>query len=144
METSEKHISEIDEELYGALLSANERIKGAGGNLVIISMIVGILFSFAVQLQWFEQFFDVDLSRIRHWSVYLVNAVICFFLGGILCDIFEKSAYRKYKQDIFYLARRADLSKYQLVANIAGDEDLTNIAEWLKKDTSGDKLHESV
>ncbi|MFT6836328.1 MAG: hypothetical protein ACJA0H_002377 [Francisellaceae bacterium] len=140
MENKKEYISEVDKELYGALLLANERISSAGGNLVIVFIILGIVISFGVHGHWIERWIGVDLASIHNWYFYISCPIICFLIAVMLCSIPSNRAYKRYRPDILRLANQAGMSQYRLIAMIGSDKDLKDIADCLKKDTSLDVL----
>ena len=136
MEDNKKQISHIDDELHGALLSANEKINAAGSNLMYVGIILALSIPLAIHVEWIEQLGSFSLESIRNWYSYLFIAFVCILISFILFSIPEKRAYKQYRHDISTLAAKVGLSKYELVASIEGDENLKAVSSWIKKDTS--------
>ena len=131
-------LSEEHEELYGALLAADQVVSDSGSGWLLfgaIGLTIGLVVG--IEFEWFDDVLGRDLAKLRHWGVYIGIGVIMFFAFGALVQVTETMAYRRVRGEIHREVRSAGLSWNALLARTAEDQALKNLVEKLRKDDVG-------
>ena len=136
---SRDELREEHEDLYGALLAADQRIDDSGSGWLLFGAIffaVGLVIG--IEFEWFDRIFGLDLADTRHWAVYIGIGVVTFFAFGALVVVSETKAYRGIRDELHREAWRAGISWNVLLARTAKDESLKHVVQQMRKDRTMD------
>lgn len=136
-EANLRPLSEEKPELYGRLLAVSEILSDAGSNFVLFAMITVAGICLTIYMNWTDTILGIDVERLQSFWVYAFALTACFFLSGHVALWIEASTYRRHRNDLIQAIRVAGLTRWYLLARISQDEDLSNIVEKLKTDSSG-------
>lgn len=126
--------SDVDEQLYGKLLEVNAALKDAGGVLIIVYALVLLAAYLALWFGWYESLSLLKGADLNNVWVYLIVFVVVFFVWIAHFEFVQWWCYRRNRFELFDHIQRSAVSRYQLLAWIAHDKLLSNVAEALKRD----------
>lgn len=121
-------------ELYGALLSANQKLESAGGTIMILLLALGGVVCLAAGQKWIDALIKTNCDFLREWWGYVGIMVAALMLGGFLSELRERRVFASVRGELFHLMEDAGFSRYTLIATLEGSETLAKVAEHLKKD----------
>jgi len=127
-------LAEEKPELYGHLLAVSEVLSDAGASLVVFSMLLVAAICLTVHMQWIDTFLRVDIEHLRSIWVYGFALAASFFVVGQIAVWVEAAAYRRHREELIQSIHRAGIGRWHLLARIAEDEQLENVADHMKKD----------
>ena len=133
-------LQQTEPRLYGALLSANDRINDSFGcGLMTIAVFSVALPCLGLHWQLFHHFStDVETQRflegLRSWWVYSLFAFAAFTFWIKVNGLIEGMAYQGERQEISREASRCNLEKLEILAAIEGDSSVSVISKQLKID----------
>ena len=126
-------------DLYGQLLSANERIDRAGNTLGCLTTIlwgVGLVTLIAGLV---PHLFNVPIERFQSGWAYLVFSIVVLILWFTVEGVLEHRAYHALKPELADAIRRAGYTREALLTAIHGDDAVDDIAAELKADDDYDE-----
>ena len=105
--------------------------------LLVAAIVVTLAAILGLQVEWYDDLLDRDLSEVRNWGTYVGFLVAGFFGLGASVNIAERIAYRRARAEIHEEARRAGIGWNALLARTADDESLEHVVPCLRKDSTG-------
>jgi hypothetical protein len=134
-EANLRSLAEEKPELYGHMLAINENLSDAGSSMVVFPMLGVAGICLMIHMSWIDTFLGIEIEKLRSFWVYLFAVVAGFFLFGQIAVWLEAAAYSRQRGSLVEAVGRAGLNRWQLLARIAQDDDLSNVAEKLKTDS---------
>lgn len=122
-------------ELHGRLLQANEGIKSAGGWMLIFGTLAVAAGCLAIHLNWLDSILGAKAESLRSFWLYGFAIVASFFVLAWITDRMESMVYRRFRSSIINALPAARITPHQLISLIEGDAALSNVAQYLKKDS---------
>ncbi len=119
-----------ESELYGLLMTVNERISNAGTGLAFFGLGATLFAILALALDWFE---IKETQNLRNWWVYVLMASGGLVVTGWLTGLQENAAFRASERELERALDQARLSRYTLLTMIKDDDELDSLTELLKK-----------
>jgi len=127
-------LDEAHPELYGHLLQVSEELSDAGSNLVWMGVAAVAGICLAIHMQWLNSVLGIDAERLRSLWVYGFVMVVAFFFFGFVSEQMERRIYARRRGELMRTIRQAGFTARTLLARIAKQEDLKNVADKLKTD----------
>ena len=121
-------------ELYGHLLQVSEELSDAGCNLILMGVAAVAGICLAIHMQWLDSVLGIDAERLRSLWVYGFAMVVAFFFSGFVSEQMERRVYARRRGELMRTIRQAGFTARTLLARIAKQEDLKDVAGKLKTD----------
>jgi hypothetical protein len=131
----------IDDQLYGKLLEVNAALKDAGGVLIIVYALVLLTTYSALWFGWYQSLVFLQGADLNVVWVYLIVFVVVFFVWIAHFEFLQWWCYRRNRPELLDHIQRAALNRYDLLARIADDKSVANVAEMLKRDRWTETSH---
>lgn len=123
------------EELYGFLLSLNQRLAEAAAiprwivRFVFLSLILGL------HLDWFSDLaLPINFEKLQNWWVYGLIFLFGFAINSLIKELAQHRIYANSRSELLRLLGESGMPKYRLLTQIEGDAALSDAAHILKKD----------
>jgi hypothetical protein len=131
----------IDDQLYGKLLEVNAALKDAGGVLIIVYALVLLTAYLALWFGWYKSLVLLQGADLNVVWIYLIVFVVVFFVWIAHFELLQWWCYRRNRPELLDHIQRAALNRYDLLARIADDKSVANVAEVLKRDRWTETSH---
>ena len=125
---------EDNKELYGLLMSVNERVTNVGSNLIWILGVAVFALCVTIHMRWVDTIFGIPIDRVRGFSVYILMFLVAFVIITLFSQIRENMVYQAAKPYILRKMQESGLSAETLIAEISEDQDLKEIREKIMGD----------
>jgi hypothetical protein len=125
---------EMDDQLYGKLLEVNAALKDAGGVLIIVYALVLLAAYLALWFDWYKSLWFLKGADLNVVWIYLIVFVVVFFVWIAHFEFVQWWCYRRNRPELLDHIQRSAMSRYQLLAAIAHDKSVSNVAEVLQRD----------
>jgi len=132
----------IDDQLYGKLLEVNAALKDAGGVLIIVYALVLLTAYLALWFGWYRSLGFLAGQDLNVVWIYLLVFVVVFFVWIAHFECLQWWCYRRNRSDLLDHIQRSALNRYDLLARIADDKQVSVVAESLKRDRWTETSHE--
>jgi hypothetical protein len=131
----------IDDQLYGKLLEVNAALKDAGGVLIIVYALVLLTAYLAIWFGWYKSLVFLQGADLNVVWIYLIVFVVVFFVWIAHFEFLQWWCYRRNRPELLDHIQRAALNRYDLLARIADDKSVANVAEVMKRDRWAEMSH---
>ena len=135
-ESTRVSLRDSDEELYGLLLLANQKVSNVGTMLVWVLGIVGLLICVAIHMRWVPTLLGIPVDELRGFGVYTLIMLLVFTLFYWVTSVQERQIYGRMRPELLARLRDQQMSVQVLLARIADDDDLEDIRDQLMDDAS--------
>jgi hypothetical protein len=135
LETSTGTVRREHPELYGKLLEANAAISDAGGGLIFFVYLVLLLTAYCgLWMGWYRQV--PVLRRMELGNIWVYALVFTVVTGLWICHFnwLQRLCYGRHREEILELLRPTKMSRYVFLAEIEGDQSLSEVAAAMKRD----------
>jgi hypothetical protein len=133
-EESNVAVRELDDRLYGKLLEVNAALKDAGGMLIFLYAILLLAACSALWFEWYQGLWFLQGADLNSIWIYLLVFVVVFLVWIAHFEFVQWWCYRRNRSELLYHIQRSDMGRYQLLAAIAHDKLLSQVAEALQRD----------
>lgn len=121
-------------QLYGVLLTVDQKIRQAEGFYVPTWMTISLGLCVAVHYSWLDPLLETDLAPFRNWATYTLITLAVTTACYLIWDRREKRAYQRARSTLIESARRHKTTRYELLTQIENHEPLRRVSTRLARD----------
>jgi hypothetical protein len=132
---SSSDFKKSNKDLYGLLLSTNQKIDDVGMIPFCLGILWAVLLCLTIHMRWVDSFMGIRVETVRSIWVYLAIALFAFIVSFAIALVRQKSVYEEHRPEIVARLERDHMSVDTLLAEIADDRALSLVREKLAGDT---------
>ena len=121
-------------QLYGVLLTVDQKIRQAEGYYVPTWMTISLGLCVAVHYAWLDPLLDTDLAPFRNWATYTLITLAVTTVCYLIWDRRERRAYLRARPTLIESARRHQTTRFQLLTQIENHDPLRRVSTRLARD----------